>query len=166
MSEVLWHSQHTRQQLLPSPPWVWKTSCFCTAVVGTNTGALTNWEGLWDSHCLCYFPGLSTNTVITLRECYSSLMFLGTSDIESPPSGTAPLQMQAKRCHPKSWLRHLQVFWPCPNSAPAVSLDLHSPAPSSLGHPSPRLCPCPHLYSCSWSFSFSWESDSEEQQSG
>ena len=166
MSGVIWHSQCTRQQPIPSPLWVWKTSCFCTALVGTTTGPLTDREGLWDLHCLGYFPGLSTNTVITLWECHSGLMFLGTSDIESLPLGTAPLQMQAKRSHPKSWLRHLQVFWPCPNSAPAVSLDLHSPAPSSLGHPSPRLCPCPHLYSCSWSFSFSWESDSEEQQSG
>ena len=128
MCGVIWHSQHTRQQPLPSPPWVWKTSCFCTALVGTTTGVLTDREGLWDSHCLCYFLGFSTNTVIILWECYSGLMFQVTSDIESPPPGTAPLQMQAKRCHPKPRFRHLQVFWPCLNSAAAVSLDLHTPS--------------------------------------
>ena len=160
---VVWHSQRTRQQPLPSPPWVWKTSCFCTALVGTTTGVLTDQEGLWDSHCLCYFLGFSTNTAKILWECYSGLMFQVPSDIESPPPGTAPLQMQAKKGHPKQQLRHLQVFWPCPNSAPAVSLDLHTPpAPSSLSHRSHWLCPCPHSYSCSWSFSSSWAADSEE----
>ena len=126
MSGVIWHSQRTRQQPLPSLPWVWKTSCFCTALVGTTTGALTDREGLWDSRCLCYFPGLSTNTITILWECHSGLMFLVTPDIESPPPGTTPLQVQAKMSHSKSWLRHLQAFWPCPNSA--VSLDLHTPS--------------------------------------
>ena len=137
VSGIVWHSQHTREKPFPSS-WVLKTSCFCTALVGTTTGALTDRGGgrLWDSHCLCYFPGLSTNTIITFWEFHSGLMFLVTPDIESPPLGTAPFQMQAKKGHPKQQLRHLQVFWPCPNSAPAVSLDLHIP---STKFPQPPL---------------------------
>ena len=39
-------------------------SCFCIALVGIATGNLTD-NLLRDSHCLCYFPGLSTITIIT-----------------------------------------------------------------------------------------------------
>ena len=83
------------QQSLPAPQG-WTPSCFCTAVVGKPSGALTDRDLLSDFCCLYYFPGLSTVVMKALWECSSGLLSLVTPDTVSPPgdSCASALQMQ------------------------------------------------------------------------